>query len=135
MKVIKTMLVAMAILSMNGAAYAAPAPKACPSVEKLKTIVFNEAQYTVSGYVAYQRGIYGTEQMWGFGLGPFLRAQSPQEAIESAQKVLATLSGQPKPHLIQNVWACVYGVEGFYVAGAVTPPDLFSSFVTLMHHD
>lgn len=102
-----------------------PKPETCPSLSALKGQAFFMAQkpQEAPGFVAISLGRYQTKDNWAF-LMAFIEADTMLQAIMTANQYLPNISGAPAPMPIeeQNIWACIYDVDGTpYKAVAVTP--------------
>ena len=128
MKTKQLILIANLLLAMilnTAFAETANKPSACPSVAAIQAASVEQTRhYGAGNFNVYHTGNYGTEQLWAFiiGIGP--SANSPEEALSLGRKALTTLSAlQPEPVDIGKMWACEYGIEGFYIALAFPISD------------
>lgn len=115
---------------MAPAVWAADAPAACPTVDKIVkgSLSGVSEDKEDSLYFAYQISKYNTPATWAFVIGvPFEEATSKGDAMNKAKAALKTLKGTPEPIPTDNTnkrWYCMYENDYNYLAVSITPLDV-----------
>lgn len=107
----KILLSVIAVITcINSIAFAMPPkPAKCPSVSTIKSTGLAYAAPDSGRYVVAQMSKYDTADTWIFAFVD-IQAASSEEALQTGNQLLGTLSGTPLPIAVnsQNVWACLY---------------------------
>lgn len=118
-----TLLFTFALASSVWAAQIPPQPEKCPSVDSIQKTTFMTARKLSDGsYGAIQLNGYDTKEIWAFIIAE-LTATSASDALTQAATALTSLAYNSGPTYFadNNIWVCIYNVDGGYPAVAVTP--------------
>lgn len=126
MKFVKLFVVILATSCLATASFAGKKPEACPSTKALAQAEFISIKYDTEykDYLALAVDRFGTSQRWGFiVILPGDQANSLADALNKANAVVPTLSGEPRPIGNVHTWSCEYLNKYDYITVAVLPKE------------
>jgi len=99
-------LTVISALLIAGSTFALPARiSPCPSINAIKGMTMAE-EVSMNVFLAFQISQYSGDTRWAFMMGPF--ENSSKEALDTANKLLSTMSAEGIPIEAQGIKYCSY---------------------------
>jgi Domain of unknown function (DUF4949) len=130
------LLAASFVLSCSSVTYAmSNNPDSCPSVSTIKAVAPQIAfkDEDGNGYSTYSVDNYGTEFRWNFVISK-IEADSTNDALGKGAQGLVTLSGNPPPLSLGDLWFCIYSMDYGYSAVAFEPSFFYAKKAVELAH-
>lgn len=122
----KTIASTVGALALAGSVYAGQ-NQICPSLDDIKAegITMSE-RIAMNLFFAYNISSYNLDGIWGFVIAP-IEADSSDEAIETANEVLSTMTGSGSAEDIEHELICLYNTGNPDLMAAAIKTDMMMS--------